>query len=166
MLEKRYDQITVQEIVDRADVGRSTFYANFRDKEAVLVGEFEQVLDLVHRQQGSTGTGGAVLLPSLALFRHVRDQDALYRALVRGHGVETLYVAGHRYLSTRVEQRLAMLACGDTNPSLPLPLLAAHLASTFFSLLRWWVDGGMVQSPEQMDRYFQQLTVPVVRTVV
>jgi len=162
MLEQRYDRITVGAIVERADVGRSTFYANFRDKEAVLVGEFERVLDLLHRQFEDNEGAAGTLLPSLALFRHVREQEALYRALVRGHGIETLYEAGQRYLAARIEQRLAASARAGATPTLPPGLLALHLTSTFFTLLRWWLDGEMARTPEQMEAYFQRLTLPVV----
>src|SRR5262249_61932845 len=41
MLQKAYDHITVQDVLDRADVGRATFYAHFRDKDALLMSEFE-----------------------------------------------------------------------------------------------------------------------------
>lgn len=166
MLEKRYDRITVREIVERADVGRSTFYANFRDKEAVFVGEFERVLDLLHRRFAEDAGGQDTLLPSLALFHHVREQEALYRALVRGHGVETLYAAGQRHLAARIEQRLAALARDGATLELPPSLLAGHVTSTFFTLLRWWLDGGMAQSPEQMADYYERLTLPVIRAVV
>ena len=95
MREKRYDRITVQEIIDRADVGRSTFHAHYRDKEEeeVLVGEFEPVLDLLRQHLAPADAGDQQLLPSLGLFRHVREQHGLYQALVRGRGVELLYEA-------------------------------------------------------------------------
>jgi len=99
MLEGRYDHITVQEIIDRADVGRSTFYAHYRDKEDVLTSEAERVLALLHLDPDDTG--GQQLLPSLSLFRHVQEQHHLYHALVRGHGVDLLYETGQRYLSAR-----------------------------------------------------------------
>lgn len=65
MLEQRYDRITVQAIINRADVGRSTFYAHFRDQEAVLTGEFERVLDALHgplEPDGAAGERLAVLV--------------------------------------------------------------------------------------------------------
>ncbi len=109
MVEGRYDRITVQEIIDRADVGRSTFYTHYRDKDDVLTSEFERVLALLQQHLDRVGADDQ-LFPSLSLFRHVQEQHHLYHALVRGHGVDVLYEAGRRYLSESVARQLAALA--------------------------------------------------------
>jgi len=164
MLEGRYDHITVQEIIDRADVGRSTFYAHYRDKEDVLTSEVERVLALLHLDPDDTG--GQQLLPSLRLFRHVQEQHHLYHALVRGHGVDLLYETGQRYLSARVAQRLAVLASDGPAPAVPLPILADYVAGAFLSLLRWWLEHQRPYTPEQMHAIFQQVVLPGVEAVV
>jgi len=166
MVEGRYDRITVREIIDRADVGRSTFYAHYRDKEDVLTSEFERVLALLHERLDPDGAGDQQLLPSLGLFRHVQEQRHLYHALVRGHGVDVLYETGHRYLSTRVERQFAAVVTGGRAPTVPPPILADYVAGAFLSLLRWWLEYERPYSPEQMHAIFQQLVLPGVRAVV
>jgi AcrR family transcriptional regulator len=169
MLEKRYDRITVQEIIDRADVGRSTFYAHYRDKDDVLVGEFERVLDTFHLEldpDGGDGAGGQQLLPSLSLFRHVQEQYKLYLALVRGGAVDLHYETGYRYLSARVTQQLSARVGDERALAVPLPILANHVAGTFLSLLRWWLEHQMPYSPERMHEIFQQLVLPTVGSIV
>jgi AcrR family transcriptional regulator len=183
MGEKRYDQITVQDIIDRADVGRSTFYAHFLDKEDLLVGEFQRVLAELEAQEpnahaahtGSkrTAASGGDLLPSLPLFRHVHDHQALYAALVRGHAVELIYRTAHRYLRESVERRLGTNTStgGDSIPALraasvtrcvPVTVLAEYLAGTFLTLTRWWLENGLLYSPEEMHAMFLQLAGPTV----
>jgi AcrR family transcriptional regulator len=165
MQERRFDRITVQEIIDRADVGRSTFYAHFRDKEEVLTSEFVRVIDVLHQHLGGDGTPDELFLPSLGLFRHVGDQHALLRALVRGHGVEILFEAAQRELRDRAERGLIALLADRAQPSVPLPIVADYLAGTFLSLMRWWLDQRMPHTPEEMEAIYRRLVMPSVREI-
>lgn len=166
LVEKRYDRIMVREIIDRADVGRSTFYAHYRDKDDVLTSECERVLAALHQHLDPDSAGGQPLLPSLGLFRHVQAQHHLYHALVRGHGVDVLYETGHRYLSATVERQLAPLVADAHTSAVPLPLLADYVAGTFLSLLRWWLEHQRPYPPEWMHAIFQQVALPGVGAVV
>ena len=166
MREKRYDRITVQEIIDRADVGRSTFYAQFRNKEDVLVSEFDRVLGLLHEQHlAATEESADNLLPSLALFRHVQEQQPLYAALVRGLALELHQQAVHRNLRDQAARQLA-LSTGSHELAVPPEIIADYLAGALLTLVRRWLDHGLRYTPEQMETMFQQLTMPGIRAVL
>ena len=106
MLEKRYNTITVQEIIDRANVGRSTFYAHYMDKEDLLQG---QIADLVARMDAHMDehTEGKRVIPSLELLRHIYESRALIHALVRGSAIEPVLKTMQAHFSKHVEARLA-----------------------------------------------------------
>jgi AcrR family transcriptional regulator len=53
-LERKYESITVQEILDRADVGRSTFYMHFQDKDELLVSGFQHLQSLLKSAQAAS----------------------------------------------------------------------------------------------------------------
>ena len=72
MLEKRYDSITVQDILDRADIGRSTFYAHYTDKEDLLMSELTRLMRTLQVYTHEPGHAHGGLLPSLEFFRHVQ----------------------------------------------------------------------------------------------
>lgn len=161
MLEKRYDKITVQDIIDRANAGRSTFYAHYRDKEDLLVSNFERMLADFSDQwlQHDEATGMMSVAP---LFYHVQEFHDLYKALVWGRGIELLHQQAQTYLSQRVEVALRAMALSEQEPQVPLALLATHIAATLGTLLRWWLEADMPCTPEEVDGYFQQLVIPVL----
>jgi AcrR family transcriptional regulator len=162
MLEKRYDTITVQEIIDRANVGRSTFYAHFLDKEDLLQ---IQVAELVvnlgrHMEQGGASNR---IVPSLELLRHLRESHALIRALVRGRAMETVLKTMQTHLSLHVEASLARNLPPGRSPTVPLPVVAQYVAGALMTLFQWWLDREMPEAPEQIEGYFLQLVRPGVR---
>ena len=164
--EKRYDRITVQEIIERADVGRTTFYAQFRNKEHVLESELERVFGLLHTPHlASAAESADQLLPSLGLFRHVQEQQPLYPALIRGLATAPHYQAVHRLLRDRAAEQLA-LAGGSRTLGVPPEIIADYLAGTLLTLVHWWLDHGLSYRPEQMDAFFQQLVMPGVRALL
>lgn len=159
MLEKRFEAITVQDILDRANVGRSTFYAHYTDKEQLLLSEIEHV---IHELQGFTAESGGNnhgLLPSLELFRHVKEQRRLMQALVWGRGA--LFTQDFQAQASRIiEANIRSMIANEIAPIVPLAVVANFIASTFLMLLRWWFDEDMKQTPEQMDAMFQHLVMP------
>jgi len=166
MGEKRFDRITVQEILDRADVGRTTFYAQFRNKEDVLVSEVERVLGQLHEQQlASTEVPVDQLLPSAGFFRHVEETQSFYPALVRGLAIDPHYQAVHRFLRDYAARQLALVA-SSRELDVPPEIVADYLAGAFLTLVHWWLDHGLPYTPEQMEAFFQQLVMPGIRMLL
>jgi AcrR family transcriptional regulator len=93
--ERGYDRVTVQDVLDRADLGRATFYAHFRDKDDLLLSAFGEVREALRQHlaafarawRGGPGAGpGAGLAGPRALFEHAAGQRGLYRALLGERG--------------------------------------------------------------------------------
>src|SRR5215213_7713100 len=150
MLEKRYDSITVQDILDRADVGRSTFYAHYTDKESLLLSQIEQVIHAMDEYASDSDSAHHGLLPSLALFHHVKEQRHLMQAFVWGRGAEILTQDFQGQISKMIEQNLRAMTGGTVVFSIPVPVVAKFVMSTFLMLLRWWFDDDMRYTPEEM----------------
>jgi AcrR family transcriptional regulator len=164
MLEKRYDKITVQDIIDRANVGRSTFYAHYLDKEDLLTSQFEEVLDYFsHHLEVGEGNNNPRMSVK-ALFRHAQEFQPVYNAMVWGRGIELLYQQGQAFLCKRIEADLAVMAEASRQPTVPTTILATYIASTLVTLLRWWLENKMPYSVERMDEIFQQLVMPSVQS--
>jgi AcrR family transcriptional regulator len=167
MLEKRYDAITVQDIIDQANVGRSTFYAHYLDKDDLLVSDFSRVLDALRDHMHQHDPSGQGKLPSLApFFEHVQAYQHLYKALVRGGGIELIYKKGHERLRHNIEQHLHEFVPVEQTPEVPIPLVADYLAGTILQLVKWWLDHDTPYTPAQMDALFQQLVIPGVQATL
>jgi AcrR family transcriptional regulator len=106
MREKHYDSITVQDIIDRANVGRSTFYAHFVDKDDLAVNSLEQVLDALSQRPDPGEDGNRGIISTVALLQHVQEQYPLFQTLVRGRIMELFFEKGQAYWSKKVEAYL------------------------------------------------------------
>jgi AcrR family transcriptional regulator len=164
MQEKRYDDITVQDIIDRANVGRSTFYAHYQDKEDLMVSGLMHLMQILSGMVAQPSkTGDVRLLPTQELFEHVRENHTLFRGVVRGRGLEIFFGKGQEYWSQKLTADLQARLPPGKQPAVPVPVLAQFLAGAFVTVLRWWLDGDMPYSPREMDEMMQKLVTPVIQ---
>jgi AcrR family transcriptional regulator len=162
LVEKPYEEILVQDILDRANIGRTTFYAHYFDKEDVLNSIVELELELLTRQISHAAAKQRVV-PSLELFEHAyHSENQQFRALMRSRAGEFLWEALQAALCRAIEPTLCTLSAERRSPSIPLPVVSEYLAGAFLTLLKWWVAADMPYPPEQMESIFQQLALPGV----
>ena len=163
---KPYDEISINEIVDRANVGRSTFYAHYQSKDDLLKSGFERVLDMLmqHVRFGEAEQG--LQLDTTPLFRHASGHYELYRTLVWGSGFELLTRDGHVALGEKFQESFSLLLPEKQETSIPLDVLSYSMAGTLLILLKWWLDHKMPYPPERMDDFFQQLVMPGARDIL
>lgn len=159
--EKDYNTITVSDIIDRANVGRSTFYAHYQDKDDLFVGELDRVIEVLSRRIPKQEE--SPFFPSLGLFRHVGEEYELYKALLWSSGIDLLIKHLQKSLSQRIEQGLKE---SGKEFDVASPILANFVAGSFLTLLRWWLDNKMIYSPEQMDEIFQKLTMAGIEEAI
>ena len=155
--EKNVQHITVGQIIERADVGRATFYAHFETKEHLLKALCEEIFCHLfdslddrhdHRHIFECDAPDSVFEH---LFRHLQNNDNQLLRLLSGEnrGVFLPYfTAGLAELISRECSKF------PTPQGLPADFWQAHIAATFVQTLRWWVDHGMHEPPEQITSYF------------
>ncbi|MBI2333886.1 MAG: helix-turn-helix transcriptional regulator [Chloroflexi bacterium] len=155
--EKRYESISVQDIIEKADVGRSTFYAHYDGKEDLLVGRngiFASNLAHQAAHEVRIATGSSML----AWFQHIQGQGAILKVIVRDPAMDLAMKTLYGLIQHDMERRIQMKMLRVEDPTLPLDLAAEFLTSTLMTLIRWWVKQDMTLSPKQMDEMFQKLT--------
>jgi len=163
ILEKGYEATTVQDILDRANIGRSTFYSHFRDKDELLVSDFEQFQRTVeefdsrfHTDQ-SPDSPAQKYPPTLSLFIHAAENHRLYKAMLGSEIVQ-------RYLYKLISQIAgkhikSFVAAGKKTP-VPQELIVHFLVSAFLDVLGWWVNHDLPCSPEEIFEYYHRLALP------
>lgn len=166
ILEKHYDRITVQDIIDRANVGRSTFYLHFRDKEDLFRSDWQRMLEYFVGQITPENLQAGRIFPIRELFEHLKDFHHLYHALVKSGKIDRLFGYGQKYLAERIQVRINTALNLEAQTNIPIPIMANYLASEVFSQLKWWLDNDMPYPPERMDEIFHRLVMPGVESAI
>lgn len=161
-VERGYDEITVADIAAAANVGRSTFYAHFTDKDDLLrsaVGTLRSALMQEHAAAGSDGDGPDRMLGfSRFMTAHLAEQRILYRALMRGRAGPILLDFIRHALCDIVRAELAP-GMKTTTASLDDELTVQFLVGGYMSVLTWWLDRGGKERPEVIEAGFRQMAL-------
>jgi len=155
MHEKDFDDIAVQEVLDRAGVGRATFYAHYRDKDDLFLSDVEDFLEQVSDALRRYGPGSKRLLPVSEFFAHIRDMHEFHAALVKADKLNDVWMLARGFFARAIEERLQ--AAGVPLDPAQRSAQAHALAGSFFSLLDWWIDKGMKADPREMDDLFHRM---------
>lgn len=165
ILEKHYDTIIVQDIIDRANIGRSTFYLHFRDKEDVLISDWKNFLGFFIEYLNWEDWDKKGFAPMGALYFHLKDFHHFYRALERSQKSERLFKTGSRFLAEELEKAIAG-RFDASEVKVPIQLLATYLSNEIFGQMRWWLDNNMPLSPAEMEENFNRLVMPGIKNAL
>ncbi len=163
--EKGYEAVTVQAILDRADVGRSTFYAHFRDKEALLLSGFENLRSAFeqHRREQRLTSDATAESPweiSWVWFQHAQNHRELYRALIGRRAGDAVAKYVHGYLSVLMRDYTYLKPSAEKSRAAKLELAVNWTVSSLLALTTWWLDHDELYTAEQINETFKQLTRP------
>jgi AcrR family transcriptional regulator len=163
--EKPYDDIVVKEILDRANVGRSTFYTHFRDKDDLLLSGIEDTL----RSARPTGEGTVPAKPcdgmvwfSLPILEHIEKHRRTGQAPIGPRGRWAMHEHLQHAITEPIEDevrtalRRSRRIAGHASPE----LLVRWIASTFVLVLNWWVESDSPLPAREADSLFRGLIEP------
>jgi AcrR family transcriptional regulator len=167
MIEKGYDAVTVQDVIDRADVGRSTFYSHFTDKRDLLDHGLDELRAMLQQPEVARPAGRDRLFRfSFAMFAHARDQRLLVQALVSGPGGGPVLGGLQRVLGETVRAELTALVVWHRTGPTPDEIVVAYVVGAFLAVLTGWLTVAPDRTPEQVDETFHMLVAPGVRSAL
>ncbi|WP_344947699.1 TetR/AcrR family transcriptional regulator [Sphaerisporangium flaviroseum] len=164
ILEKGYDAVTVTDLINRADVGRSTFYAHFTDKQDVLFGNLDELSDLLHLVPAAKPD--KLFAFSLPMFEHLHEQRRLARALLGRRGGSAVMARAEQIMADVVRGELLAALPQGSRPPPSLDLVVTCAVGAFMALMRKWADGELAATPAEMDAAFRAVVTPGVEAVL
>ena len=167
ILEKGYDAVTIQDILDRANVGRSTFYSHYRDKEDLLMSRFkaqqqavEEHARLVLEHESIENLDPHVItnLPMMML-KYIEHEHRLFKALLGKYSGGNHLNYQREYLLKYVRVILKQVAIVKIT-DYELEVVSQSTVSSFLSALVWWLDNDMPCTAEDLFRLEMRLIEP------
>ena len=167
LAEKPYDSIVVKEILDRANVGRSTFYMHFQDKEDLLVSGIHEMLGPVPARPSPGKGNERFLWFSLPVFEHHYMHAHAWGDKIGAKGRAILHEHLRRVLAKVIQSSMRREPGSVWRPSRRIPgdLISEYVASTFVLVLNWWLDKKMPLPPKEINGLFRDLVLPTLAAV-
>lgn len=161
MIERDWDEISVQDICDRANIGRSTYYTHFNDKGELLVAGFEDLRKFLRAQRAEQGMAGDRLGFARGIIDHAYEQRDLFRALLgkrSGHFVQKRF---RQMVTEIITQDFASISSTRADAG----AIVHYVAGAFMELLTWWVDTRSSLDPSEIEALFRKMTTPALAAV-
>jgi AcrR family transcriptional regulator len=160
MMERGWDAVSVQDVCDRADVGRSTFYTHFADKEELLIGGLDDLRKALLARPAPPEGGAAPLGFARGMIEHVHENQRLFLALVGKSGGQVVL--------RRFKEMVVELVRDDLRAAVslrgPFPDATVHfLTGAFLEVLVWWLESRAPLRPPEVERLFLQMATPVLQ---
>ena len=166
---KNYNKITVQEIIDEANIGRTTFYAHFETKDDLLKELCEELFGhIIDSALDCTHTHGLYSNANVPesifchLLQHLQENDNNILELLSCESNDIFL----RYFKSCLSE-LSRTQFGDSitqnRNDVPADFLINHISGSFVEMVLWWINGGLKYEPEQLDQYFRYVLKPAVQ---
>lgn len=161
MLSKGYDDVSVRDIIDEADIGRSTFYAHYTGKEDLLRSGFQMLRSELKEAQAAArakdvGAAEEPLRFSTAMFEHAARYTGHFRTLVGGRGGVVAENEIRQILSELVREELSAKL---DDSAISREFVVQFVVSSFLTTLTWWLERRPGLPPAQVDSTFRLLAL-------
>ena len=175
MEEKGYDQVTIEELTERADIGRTTFYLHYSAKQDLLLEQFGELLDQLvvqlsqiplsswQQARESFTVEEHPSQPICMIFQHAADNKDLYQIVLQGEGVDQasdrLQVIMTNAVNTFLSHKLGEES-DQLTLQIPIELFGNYFAGAMLGVIKWWLEADMPYTSQEMEDIFFQMFLP------
>ena len=181
--EKGYDAISIEDITERANVGRATFYLHYKDKEDLLLEEFSEMANdkvqvlseipfsawLQSQEEVADAKAKRPAPPLLIVFEHIYDNAELYYILLKSEKSSRIVERIRKISTEAIVKFMAAKAKTDPIPlrfNVPIEFFAAFFSGALLSTVDWWLEEEMRHTPKEMTYLFQSLFFKGARSAI
>lgn len=165
--EQRYAAITIRDIVDCANVGRTTFYLHYKSKDDLFMSCHEAIVSRFHIGSLHPLTRADMLSPeappgATAAYRHLEHSRPLLYSIFQGKDGMLILRRMRDWSAQEIEASLRA-AFAEADSSIPLDVLATYLAGAKIAMVQWWLEKPQAHTPEDLARTFHRLQRAAIR---
>lgn len=167
IVERGYDAITIQDIVDRANVGRTTFYLHYSSKDELFMSCHEVIVSKFHIGLFHPLSREELLSPETppevaSAYQHLEEERTLLYPMFQGKD-SLLILRQIRDRSAREIEANLRAVFGDASSTIPLDMLANYLAGAQIALMQWWLEKRRPHSADHLTQTFHRLQRAAIR---
>jgi AcrR family transcriptional regulator len=159
--ERGYDSITVQDIVDRANLGRTTFYLHYNSKDELFMSCHEAIISKFHLGLLHPLTREELLSPQIpaqmtSAYRHLEEGRALLYPIFQGKDSPLLLRQIRERSAREIEANLRALFV-EEDSAIPFDMLANYLVGAQIALMQWWLEKRRPHPVQSLAQMFHRL---------
>jgi AcrR family transcriptional regulator len=168
--EHGYDAITILDIVDRANVGRTTFYLHYSSKDELFMSCHKAIVSAFHFGSLHALSREELLSPEAppgvtSAYRYLLDARALLSPIFQGKD-SLLILRRIRDRSAHEIKASLRAAFAEADSTIPFDVLANYLAGAQIALVQWWLEKRQLHTPETLAQAFHRLQRAAIRDAV
>jgi AcrR family transcriptional regulator len=165
-----YDVITIQDIVDRANVGRTTFYIHYNSKEELFMTCHKAVISDFHSGPHHLLSRDELLSPEpsagmLSAFHHLEDARVLLNPIFKSEDSQLILRQIREGSAQQIEASLRA-TFAEADSAIPFDILANYLAGARITLVQWWLEKRKPYALENLAKMFQRLQRAAIRDAI
>lgn len=174
VVEKGYDSVTIEDITERAELGRTTFYLHYRDKEELLLESIDTIADELTEKIYKEINQNEVHSPNrfrpiVFVFQHATENRMLYQIILRGEGStiaasrirKIIFDAALMFFNVQLDVSIKEMMTVEQ-----LELVAAYFSSSLLGFLTWWLETESKYTPEEMGDYYRRFFFDGMRSFI
>lgn len=165
---KSYSKITIQDIIDEANIGRSTFYTHFETKDFLLKEVCDELFSHIFSENlNSEDTHDFSLKPNnmknriIHILHHLKDNNKYIKGILLSDSNEIFIHYFNNYI-IKLLQRDINFNNDKENTTISKKFLFNHITGSFFIMIKCWFENNLKEKPEELADYYIKIISPVL----